>query len=59
MRNLGLMRLLRSYDEPSDKVLLEDIPENAAFQLGNKRFIKKKCANVTAASWLELERFIW
>jgi len=42
VRDLELMRLLRSYDDPSDKVLLEDIPENEEFQLGNKRFVKKE-----------------
>ena len=42
VRDLELMCLLRSYDDPSDKVLLEDIPENEEFQLGNKRFIKKE-----------------
>jgi len=42
VRDLELMRLLRNYDEPSGKVLLEDIPENEEFQLGNKRFIKKE-----------------
>ena len=42
VRDLELMRLLRSYDDPSDKVLLEDIPENQEFQLGNKRFVKKE-----------------
>jgi len=42
VRDLELMRLLRSYDPPSDKILLEDIPENEEFELGNKRFIKKE-----------------
>lgn len=42
VRDLELMRLLRSYDEPSDKVLLEDIPENEEFLLGNRRFVKKQ-----------------
>ena len=42
VRDLELMRLLRSYDDPSDKVLLEDIPENEEFQLGNKRFVKRE-----------------
>lgn len=40
VRDLELMRLLKSYDDPSGKVLLEDVPENEEFQLGSKRFIK-------------------
>ncbi len=40
VRDLDLMRLLKSYDDPSHKVLLEDVPENEEFQLGSKRFIK-------------------
>lgn len=40
VRDQELMRLLRSYDEPSGKVLLEDVPENVEFRLGNKRFVK-------------------
>lgn len=40
VRDLDLMRILKSYDEPSGKVLLEDVPENEEFQLGSKRFIK-------------------
>jgi len=42
VRDLELMRLLRSYDEPSDKVLLEDVPENEEFLLGDKRFVKRE-----------------
>lgn len=40
VRDLELMRLLRSYDEPSDKILLEDLPEGEEFLLGAKRFVK-------------------
>ncbi len=40
VRDLELMRLLRSYDDPTHKVLLEDVPENEEFLLGSKRFIK-------------------
>lgn len=40
VRDLDLVRILRSYDEPTGKVFLEDVPENEEFQLGNRRFIK-------------------
>lgn len=42
VRDLELMRLLRSYDEPTHKVLLEDVPEATEFLLGDKRFIKRE-----------------
>lgn len=40
VRDLDLMRILRSYDERTDSVLLEDIPEGTEFKLGNRSFVK-------------------
>lgn len=40
VRDLELIRVLRSYDTRTDTVLLEDLPEGAQFKLGDKRFVK-------------------
>lgn len=39
-RDLNLIRVLKSYDEPNAQVFLEDVPFNSEFTLGNKRFVK-------------------
>ncbi len=40
VRDLELMRVLRSYDPASSNVLLEDLPEHAYFTLGKRQFQK-------------------
>ena len=40
VRDIELMRVLRSYDDRSNTILLEDLPEGTEFILGNRRFIK-------------------
>jgi SprT protein len=40
VRDLDLMRVLRSYDERTDSVLLEDVPEGTEFKLGDRSFVK-------------------
>lgn len=40
VRDIDLMRVLRSYDESTDYILLEEIPEGAAFTLGKHQYIK-------------------
>lgn len=40
VRDLELVRLLRNYDKQSDLTLLEEVPIQQEFILGNKRFIK-------------------
>lgn len=40
VRDLELMRILRSYDDRSHTVLLEDIEEGQQFKLGNRVFVK-------------------
>lgn len=37
----NLSKVLRSYDAPSNAVLLEDIPENAVFTLNRNRVFRK------------------
>lgn len=39
-RDVDLIRVLRSYDEPSATVFLEDVLPNSEFQLGNRKFVK-------------------
>jgi hypothetical protein len=40
VRDLDLVRVLRSYDQPSAFVMLEDIPKGTEFILGSKRYVK-------------------
>ena len=40
VRDLDLVRVLRSYDDPSTSVMLEDIPEGTEFHLGDKKYRK-------------------
>ncbi len=40
VRDLDLVRVLRSYDRPSDRLHLEDVPPGHEFILGNRRFKK-------------------
>ena len=40
VRDQELVRVLRSYDEPNDHLLLDEIPEGAEFQLGKRIFQK-------------------
>lgn len=40
VRDLELMRALRTYDEPTDHFLLEDLDVGARFQFGKKQFEK-------------------
>ncbi|MFM1876404.1 MAG: hypothetical protein RL266_2141 [Bacteroidota bacterium] len=39
-RDPELIRVLRSYDEPSATVFLEDLIHGTEFRLGNKKFVK-------------------
>lgn len=40
VRDLELMRILRSYDERTDSVLLEDVPEGEVFELAGRKYLK-------------------
>ena len=40
VRDLDLVRLLRNYDRPSDRLHLEDVPTDHGFILGKRRFKK-------------------